>query len=181
MTILENKLQNIRDKLVALISQLKKISVNNIGNIPIKISAIVVGQNKLPMYLGDSIEYEINENDLAGTTSIDDNTFSYCYRLTSVTIPNSVTNIGSNAFKECANLTDVTIGDGVTTIGNYAFSNCSSLTNITVDADNTAYSSDSRGTLFDKNKTILIQYPIGNVETAYIIPDSVTTIWDYAF
>ena len=34
-------------------------------------------------------------------TSIDDEAFSYCSGLTSVTIPNSVTSIGSSAFRNC--------------------------------------------------------------------------------
>ncbi|MCD7797186.1 MAG: leucine-rich repeat domain-containing protein [Clostridiales bacterium] len=33
--------------------------------------------------------------------------FSYCYDLTSITIPNSVTNIGDGAFNDCYNLSDV--------------------------------------------------------------------------
>ena len=75
----------------------------------------------------------------------------------------------------------VTIGDGVTSIGGYAFYNCRSLTSITVDENNTKYSSDAYGTLFNKDKTTLIQYPIGNARTEYMIPDSVTSIGSEAF
>ena len=114
-------------------------------------------------------------------TTIGGYAFYDCYSLTSVTIGNSVTTIGDYAFYDCENLTSITIPDSVTTIGDYAFRGCTSLTRITVDADNTEYSSNSRGVLFDKNKTVLIQYPAGNTNSSYIIPDSVTTIGHDAF
>ena len=64
-------------------------------------------------------------------TSIGESAFRDCYRLTSVTIPGSVTSIGDYAFSGCR-LTSVTIPDSVTSIGDYAFENCSSLTSITI-------------------------------------------------
>ena len=114
-------------------------------------------------------------------TTIGDYAFYSCTSLTSVTIPDSVTTIGYGAFEYCYSLTSITIPDSVTTISGYAFRECDSLTNITVDANNKYYSSDSYGVLFNKDKTTLIQYPIGKTGTSYIIPDSVTTIGSYAF
>jgi hypothetical protein len=49
-----------------------------------------------------------------------------------------------------------------------------------VDNANTAYSSEN-GVLFNKSKTTLIQYPIGNTNTSYTIPNSVTAIGNNAF
>jgi hypothetical protein len=46
--------------------------------------------------------------------------FFNCNKLTSVTIPNSVTNIGSYAFSSCSSLTNITIPDSVTGIGSNA-------------------------------------------------------------
>ena len=113
-------------------------------------------------------------------TSIGNSAFLSCTSLTSVTIPDSVTSIGAYAFGNCESLTSVTIGNGVTSIGVEAFGSCSSLTSITVDANNKYYSS-ADGVLFNKDKTELIQYPIGNARTSYTIPNSVTSIGDYAF
>src|SRR3974390_2536379 len=52
-------------------------------------------------------------------TSIGNDAFQNCTRLTSVTIPNSVTSIGDGAFSDCASLTNVAIGNGVTSIGDW--------------------------------------------------------------
>jgi hypothetical protein len=49
-----------------------------------------------------------------------------------------------------------------------------------VETNNPAYSSVS-GALFNESQTTLIQYPGGNVATFYAIPNSVTSIEDYAF
>ncbi len=113
-------------------------------------------------------------------TSIGASAFSQCESLTSVIIGNSVTSIGSYAFQYCAGLTSITIPNSVTSIGDYAFSFCTSLTDIWVDEDNPAYSNDTFGVLFNKNKTSLIVAP-ANIAGKYVIPDSVTTIGRYAF
>jgi len=106
-------------------------------------------------------------------TAIGDGAFACC-GLTSVTIPNSVTGIGIGAFEECPNLTTVMIGNSVNYIGNKAFSGCTSLTAITVDALNSFYSSLA-GVLFNQNQTTLIQYPGGKMGSC-TIPGSVTSI-----
>ena len=114
-------------------------------------------------------------------TSIGDSAFYGCTGLTSITIPNSVTSIGGGVFGDCDSLTSVTIGKSVTSIGGGAFGDCDSLSIITVCSDNTEYLSDEYGVLFNKDKTRLIQYPIGNTRTNYIIPNSVTSIGEKAF
>ena len=113
-------------------------------------------------------------------TTIGKCAFDSCRGLTSVTIPNSVTTIGEFAFDSCRSLTSVAIPNSVTTIGLGAFDGCRSLTSIDVASGNLNYSSKD-GVLFDKNKSTLIQYPIGNKRTEYTIPNSVTTIGSYAF
>ena len=65
-------------------------------------------------------------------TSIGDEAFYCCARLTSITIPNSVTSIGDWAFEYCTGLTSITIPNSVTSIGDWAFSGCRSLTSITI-------------------------------------------------
>ena len=125
-----------------------------------------------------------------GLTSIGYGAFEKCTSLTSMTIPDSVTSIGGSAFSGCTSLTSVTIGDGLTSIDegrtgfvvdDVAFRVCTSLQTIAVSEDNSYFSSDSYGVLYNKDKSTLIQYPVGNERITYTIPDSVTRIRECAF
>ena len=113
-----------------------------------------------------------------GVTSIGDNAFLNCRNLTSVVIPEGVTSIGVRAFGACYGLTSVTIPKSVTSIGEPAFSGC--LNNIFVDEGNASYSSVD-GVLFNKDHTTLIAYPANRADTAYKIPEGVTSIGNWAF
>jgi len=137
--------------------------------------------------------------DTSTFTSIASNAFYYATGLTSITIPSRVLHINSSAFLGATSLTTVTF-DGtptLTTIGNNAFQNATSLTSITiprtvnsigttavfqnttsltsiiVDPSNTSFS-DISGVLYNAAKNSLIQYPLGNTQTSYTIPSSVT-------
>ncbi len=64
-------------------------------------------------------------------TSIGEYSFSYCYTLTSITIPNSVTTLGHTAFYDCLALESAIIGSGITHIPQCAFQGCESLASVT--------------------------------------------------
>ena len=113
-------------------------------------------------------------------TSIGDSAFRECDALTVVEFPDSVISIGDMAYYSCDNLKSVTISKGVTTIKEAAFGCSDELTELTVAAGNTSFSSDN-GVLYNKDKTVLLQYPIGNSRPSYTILDSVTTIGYGAF
>jgi len=95
-------------------------------------------------------------------------------------MPNSVISIDDDAFDSCINLKSVTIPNSVTSIDSGAFSNCISLTSIEVSGNNKNYSSTD-GVLFNKDKSELITYPAGKTDSEYAIPNSVTSIGNYAF
>ena len=67
----------------------------------------------------ESVEYE---GVTYSVTSIGG--FAWCFELTSVTIPSSVTSINDYAFMDCSGLTSVTIPSSVTYIGERAFALC---------------------------------------------------------
>ena len=109
-------------------------------------------------------------------TSIGDRAFWNCSGLTSITIPNSVTSIGEEAF-ECSGLTSVTIPSSVTSIGDKVFSDCDDLISIVVSGNNPKYNSQENcNAIIETESNILLQ---GCKNT--IIPNSVTSIGDYAF
>ena len=95
-------------------------------------------------------------------------------------MPNSVISIDDDAFDSCINLKSVTIPNSVTSIDSGAFSNCISLTSLEVSGNNKNYSSTD-GVLFNKDKSELITYPAGKTDSEYAIPNSVTSIGNYAF
>ena len=115
-------------------------------------------------------------------TSIGEHAFYYCSGLTSVTIPNSVTSIGKKAFSQCSGLTSITIGNGVTSIGGAAFEHCFDLRKVIV-SDIAAWC----GISFSDNSSNPLYYAhhIYSDENTEIkdmvIPNSVTSIGDYAF
>jgi hypothetical protein len=99
---------------------------------------------------------------------------------TSITLLAGTKGIASSAFSSCTGLVSITIPDSVTSIGASVFINCSNLKIITVNASNSAYTVEN-SVLYNKNKTRLVVYPAGKSETTFTIPNSVTSIENYAF
>ena len=168
--------------------------VNGLTSVTIPEGVATIGRNAFS-YCENLTSVTIPE----GVTTIGNQAFFYCFSLASVTIPSSVTSIGDyafensgltnvtilegvtsigrEAFRACSYLTSVTIPSSVTSIGDAAFNKCSSLTSITVDDRNEVY--DSRNdcnAIIETASNSLIE---GCKNT--IIPESVTSIGDYAF
>lgn len=108
-----------------------------------------------------------------------------CKKITSISIPNTVTKIGVDAFRNCSSLANIIIPDSVTSIGKGflcedIFAGCTSLENIVVGDNNEIYKSVD-GVLFSKDGKTLIRYAPKKVSMEYIVPESVNKIARYAF
>lgn len=114
-----------------------------------------------------------------GTTVIGKGAFSTCPALSALIIPDSVTIIEAEAFHNCG-ITTLTIPENVSSISPNAFGFNSCLEELRVVENNPYYSSDVRGILYNKDKTVLISCP-GGINDFCSIPESVTTIEDFAF
>ena len=113
-------------------------------------------------------------------TGIYSDVFSGCTSLKEIIIPDSVTSVGGSAFSNCISLESITIGSGVESLGDEWIASCRRLENITVSPENKNYSSVD-GVLFNKDKSELSAYPIGNKRSSYTIPDGVEKIGKKAF
>ena len=110
-------------------------------------------------------------------TTIGDYAFSNCKGLTSVRIPASVKSIGNSAFSSCSGLTSIEIPASVTSIGSHAFFGNSSLTSFVIDANNPVYDSrdNCNAIILTASNTLIAGFSIT------VIPNTVTSIGDYAF
>ena len=150
-----------------LVAKIKQAEVTSNSN---KYSGEVVIPESV---IYDGVNYSV--------TSIGDYAFRDCSGLTSITIPNYVTSIGYAAFYGCSSLTSITIPNSVTSIGDYAFGTCHGLTSVYI-SDLEAWCKIFFGNgisnpLFYAHHL----YMNGNEITNLVIPNSVTSIGNYAF
>ena len=125
----------------------------------------------------DCRPYVISATIPNSVTCIGNYAFGDCFSLTSVTIPNSVTSIEDYAFYYCSSLTSITIPNSVTSIGLLAFAGCSSLASMVVESSNSTYDSRENCNAIIETATNTLIAGCQNT----IIPNSITSIGDYAF
>jgi len=131
---------------------------------------------------------------------IEEEAFLSCKNLTYIDIPITITEIGESAFEDCKSLQALNLPDSLFLIGRQAFKGCDKLKSLIIPAsceriannafnlssvefhvdENNPHFTSKDGVLFNKDKSVLIQYPI-NKEGYYHIPTSVKKINDLAF
>ena len=164
------------------------------------------GSNKAPWrFKSDFLDSgKINQINLPeGLTHIGSHAFYACYGYSTIKIPSSIQTIGSYAFAESTTLKELTIpdsvislgysafrgsykletlkfGKGLKTLGAELFARCGGLRSVWVDPENQHFAHTSNGALFTKDMKALIVFP-RNIPGKYVMPDTVETIWTYAF
>ncbi len=140
------------------------------------------------LYIGKHlIKYDPNNypSDVKDT-EIKDGTISIAYYALSyfpnpISIPESVKGINGTAFQRSVTSETITISKNIEFMGNRVFNSTETVKRFEVDENNPYYSSDEYGVLFNKDKTVLIDYPEASELTEYTIPASVEKIEEFAF
>lgn len=93
-----------------------------------------------------------------GLTTLDENAFADCTRLTTVKLPKGLKRIGANAFANCRSLKTLQLPDELTEIGAGAFQDCRALTEINLPANITAIEAN---TFRNCAALIMMELPLG--------------------
>lgn len=136
----------------------------------------------------------------AGVELVDTFAFENNRNIKNVKFPKSVKRIGSYAFSCCSGLKGVKLNKGLLTMDSCIFQDCVSLSSLTIPktviyidfnnpmcpdnfrlssirvASGNKYYSSKDGVIFNKNKTILYEYPAGKQDVSYRVPGTVETI-----
>jgi hypothetical protein len=112
-------------------------------------------------------------------TEIGKGAFNECDGFVNLVIPNAIVKIGDNAFEECSGIRSVALGSSLNSIGELVFMDSFGLSEFIVHPDNASFAT-SEGVLFNKNLTMLIDYPFDK-QGDYIIPSSVNALGAYSF
>ena len=130
----------------------------------------------LTRYSGTNSVVEIPEE----VTAIGESVFWNDQNLTEVILPEGLTEIRTSAFAGCTRLSKVNIPASVSSIESQAFTTCTSLKEFTVSPDSPYFMAQD-GILYSADGSILNCYPSGKVQTGFVIPETVTMVYDWEF
>lgn len=125
-----------------------------------------------------------------GITVIPDNGFCYCYSLSSIILPDTITSIGNMAFSGL-DIKTIDIPDSVISIGGGAFYNCSELLSLDIPESVTSIAPSSVFCSCKKMKSVKLPSSITRLGSEFFrdcyvltnlnLPNSITTIDSSAF
>lgn len=169
-------MKKINKALAVLLAAIMTFSV--FTALPITASAAVSDSESVGAYVSGDFEYQVLDDGTAKITR-------YAGSETDVIIPSELDGhkveiLYSEAFSDCVNITSITIPDSVTEIYSDAFYGCTGLVNLYADSNSESFLSKD-GILYDKSGSSLVKYPPGRADKSFTVPDSVTTVLQYAF
>ncbi len=113
-----------------------------------------------------------------GIESIGENAFKGCESLKTVNLPESLKTLGRYSFSSCISAETAYLGAELSKIGTSPFAYCSSLKSIKVSEQNPYYI-DSDGVVYNKDKNVLVQCPLGIEGGICVVSPLVVRIDDY--
>ena len=135
----------------------------------------------LSYYIGSATSLTLPANYQGGTYTIAAETFKSNTKITSITIPASVTTIGSKAFESCTSLQTITLQGHTTTIEEYAFNKCSNLTAVHTPSleawCSIEFANPYSNPLFYAKKLYVNNEPL----TTFVVPHTITEIKNNTF
>lgn len=108
----------------------------------------------------------------AGVTNIATSAFAYLTNPSGLTLPEGLRSLDDSSLFRFLGVTNLSLPASLDYVGDRALAACGFLTNITVDPANARFSSRD-GVLFNKEQTVLLQFPSGR-DGSYQIPYGVT-------
>ncbi len=101
-------------------------------------------------------------------------------KIEKITFPEGLERLGDCSFTRCDKITEVSLPASIKSIGNAPFHDCTRLVNINISANNAEYQTED-GILYNKKRTLLVQYPTAKANVSYKAPDMLQKIGAYAF
>ncbi len=134
----------------------------------------------LTIYERELVSYDGNEKKVVvpeGITSLAASAFWNNTVVEEIVLPSTLKQIGGDCFYYCKSLRKVNIPSGVSVMGNNPFAGCPrlALTN------ESPYFCLEKGVLYNKEKTLVIYYPISATATEFIIPNGVEVVGKHSF
>ena len=117
-----------------------------------------------------------------GITSIGSQAFSHCYSMYKINIPSTVNRIADYAFEFCDDLKSISLPASLLTLGTGVFQQCYGLESIEVDPACEDFKSID-GVLYEvvsPTAMTLLAYPGARQDNEYVMPESVSSMDDYA-
>lgn len=145
------------------------------------VPSTINGQPVVRIGAGAFIDRQIQSLTLPSTvTTIEEWAIKGCTEMTKLDLGGNVTTIGEAAFLNSASLTEVVLPSTLTSLGKGAFGTCNALTSIRFDGENPYYTIEDN-VIYNKDKTILLQYVGGRDSSHLTVPSTVEQIVKYAF
>ena len=148
---LDANCETIRNKAFFFNRTIATISIPSGSKLKTIETYAIAGYNPVSVFSGSSTDYSSSSDGLlydasgtkvvlgvnkeeveleTGTTEICARAFSFCDKIASIALPDTLTAIGSYAFSDCSGLKTIRIPSGVEYVGYGAFFGCSSIENV---------------------------------------------------